>query len=75
MTYLDHLKRRALFFRWNGLSPGAVTICLGEEGLKASCHCKCKNISTTMFKDVEIEVPKSIETRTKCSMHADKGRG
>ena len=36
---------------------------------------KCKNIFTKMLKDVGIEVPKSIETRSKCSMHADKGRG
>ena len=28
-----------------------------------------------MLKDVGIEVLKSIETRSKCSMHADKGRG
>ena len=36
---------------------------------------KCKNIFTKMLKDVGIEVPKSIETRSKFSMHADKGRG
>ena len=30
---------------------------------------------TKMLKDVGIEVPKSIETRSKCSMHAGKGRG
>ena len=36
---------------------------------------KCKNIFTKMLKDLGIEVPKSIETRSKCSMHADKGRG
>ena len=36
---------------------------------------KCKNIFTEMLKDVGMEVPKSIETRSKCSMHADKGRG
>ena len=36
---------------------------------------KCKNIFTKMLKDVGIDVPKSIETRSKCSMHADKGRG
>ena len=43
-----------------------------------NCHAhlyKCKNIFTKMLKDVGIEVPKSIETRSKCSMHADKGRG
>ena len=34
-----------------------------------------KNIFTKMLKDVGIEVPKGIETRSKCSMHADKGRG
>ena len=28
-----------------------------------------------MLKDVGIEVPKSIETRSKFSMHADKGIG
>ena len=36
---------------------------------------KCKNIFTKMMKDVGIEVPKSIETRSKCSMHTDIGRG
>ena len=36
---------------------------------------KCKNIFTKMLKDVGMEVPKSIETRSKFSMHADKGRG
>ena len=36
---------------------------------------KCKNIFIKMLKDVGIEVLKSIETRSKCSMHADKGRG
>ena len=41
-----------------------------------ACHIyKCKNIFTKMLKDVGIEVPKNIETRSKCSMHADKGRG
>ena len=38
-------------------------------------HVKCKNIFTKMLKDVGMEVPKSIETRSKFSMHADKGRG
>ena len=33
------------------------------------------NIFTKMLKDEGIEVPKSIETRSKCSIHADKGRG
>ena len=33
------------------------------------------NIFTKMFKDVGIEAPKSIETRSKFSMHAEKGRG
>ena len=33
------------------------------------------SVKTLMLKDVGIEVPKSIETRSKCSMHADKGRG
>ena len=36
---------------------------------------KCKNIFTKMLKDVGMEVLKSIETRSKFSMHADKGRG
>ena len=36
---------------------------------------KCKNIFTKMLNDVGIEMPKSIETRSKFSMHADKGRG
>ena len=36
---------------------------------------KCKNIFTKMLKDVGMEVPESIETRSKFSMHADKGRG
>ena len=31
--------------------------------------------SVKMLKDVGIEVPKSIETSSKCSMHADKCRG
>ena len=30
---------------------------------------KCKNIFTKMLKDVGIEVPKTRETRSKCSMH------
>ena len=30
---------------------------------------------TKMLKDVGMEVPKSIETRSKFSMHGDKGRG
>ena len=32
-------------------------------------------ILTKMLKDVGFEVPKSVETRSKCSIHADKGRG
>ena len=40
---------------------------------EAVLRIKCKNIFTKMLKDVGIEVPKSIETRSKCSMHADKG--
>ena len=36
---------------------------------------KCKSIFTKMLKDVGMEVPKSIETRSKFSIHADKGRG
>ena len=36
---------------------------------------KCKNIFTKMLKDVGIEVPKNIETRSKYTMHADKGKG
>ena len=35
---------------------------------------KCKNIFTKMLKDVGMEVPKCIKTRSKFSMHADKGR-
>ena len=35
---------------------------------------KCKNIFTKILKAVGIEVPKSIEIRSKCSMHAGKGR-
>ena len=35
----------------------------------------CTSVKTKMLKDVRIEVPKSIETRSKCSMHAGKGRG
>ena len=31
---------------------------------------KCKNIFTKMLKDVGMEVPESIETRSKFSMHA-----
>ena len=41
----------------------------------ANIYNKCKNIFTKMLKDVGMEVPKSIETRSKFSMHADKGRG
>ena len=53
---------------------------ISMENTQAICTClnksiKCKNIFTKMLKDVGIEVPKSIETRSKCSMHADKGRG
>ena len=40
-----------------------------------SLYIKCKNIFTKMLKDVGMEVPKSIETRSKYTMHADKGRG
>ena len=42
---------------------------------KQSCYYKCKNIFTKMLKDVGIEVPKSIETRSKYTIHADKDRG
>ena len=38
-------------------------------------YIKCKNIFTKMLKDVGMEVPKSIETRSKYTMHAFKGRG
>ena len=34
-----------------------------------------KKTSETSEKDVGMEVPKSIETRSKYTMHADKGRG
>ena len=43
--------------------------------LRTMLSLKCKNIFTKMLKDVGMEVPKSIETRSKFSMHADKGRG
>ena len=43
-------------------------------GKQFICTNKCKNIFTKMLKDVGIEVPKSIETRSKYTMHADKGR-
>ena len=43
----------------------------GDEG---SIY-KCKNIFTKMLRDVGMEVPKSIETRSKYTMHAFKGRG
>ena len=33
------------------------------------------SVKTKMLKDVAIEMPKGIETRSKFSMHADKGRG
>ena len=47
-----------------------------QEGIReVAIFIKCKNIFTKMLKDVGIEVPKSIETRSKCSMHAGKGRG
>ena len=36
---------------------------------------KVSETSIKMLKDVGIEVPKSRESRSKCSMHADKGRG
>ena len=35
---------------------------------------KCKNIFTKMLKDVGIEVQKSIETRSKYTMHADTAK-
>ena len=44
-------------------------------GAHISFKYKCKNIFTKMLNDVGIEMPKSIETRSKFSMHADKGRG
>ena len=34
---------------------------------------KCKNIFNKMLKDVGMEVPESIETRSKFSMHAKAG--
>ena len=53
-----------------------VMMCKYTLGKSNGLLCiKCKNIFTKMLKDVGIEVPKSIETRSKCSMHADKGRG
>ena len=38
-------------------------------------YIKCKNIFTKILRDVGMEVPKSIETRSKYTMHAFKGRG
>ena len=43
--------------------------------VKKAFYDKYKNIFTKMLKDVGMEVPKSIETRSKFSMHADIGRG
>ena len=45
------------------------------HGLGERLYIKCKNIFTKMLKDVGMEVPKSIETRSKYTMHAFKGRG
>ena len=56
---------------WQGNSTTVtlrIAIIIGE-----SIVYKCKNIFTKMLKDVGMEVPKSIETRSKFSMHADKG--
>ena len=43
--------------------------------IRVATHSKNKTFSLKMLKDVGIEGPKSIETRSKFSMHADKGRG
>ena len=55
------------------------TCALAEMWTRISCLVlirlaiiKCKNIFIKMLNDVGIEVPKSIETRSKFSMHADK---
>ena len=45
---------------------------LDEHDTRIHLHVKCKSIFTKMLKDVVIEAPKSMETRSKCSMHADK---
>ena len=52
----------------------AVTVCVYLRGSSRYMD-KCKNIFIKMLKDVGIEVPKSIETRSKYTMHVDKGRG
>ena len=61
----------------NGATSLSVPIISGvPQGSFLGPHIyKCKNIFTKMLKDVGIEVPKSIETRSKYTMHADKGRG
>ena len=44
--------------------------------IRVSTHSKTSETSVKTFqKDLGIEVPKTIETRLKFSMHADKDRG
>ena len=38
-------------------------------------YIKCKNILTKILKDVGIEVPKGIETRSKCSIACRQKQG
>ena len=54
--------------------PLAFSACVSQHQSKYIYY-KCKNIFTKMLRDVGMEVPKSIETRSKYTMHAFKGRG
>ena len=62
----------------SGILLNNITLTISSVGGSATglvLIIKCKNICTKMLKDVGMEVPKNLETRSKCSMHADKGRG
>ena len=70
-------KKRSIFLKQ---SNSEISTCIYLNYNNTSLYTlaiiyKCKNIFTKMLKDVGMEVPKSIETRSKFSMHADKGRG
>ena len=67
----------------SSITPQPPLLCSFQVNRSAKFHSfrvksivyKCKNIFTKMLKDVGMEVPESIETRSKFSMYADKGRG
>ena len=49
---------------------------MGKTDSGMECYyTSVKTFSLKWLKDVGIEVPKSIETRSKCSIYTDKGRG